>query len=103
METLQFCSQYFSNPHRTAKDGSLSTQFHCGPTFSKDFSEATKLAVIDTWFIKSAALGDHLNGSSSIFISTCLVRMCYRIYFLFLPLYGLRPSMNSYPMTPTAK
>lgn len=44
--------------------------------------------------MKSAALGDHLKGSSSNLISTCLDNICSRIYFLFLPTYGLRPIMN---------
>ena len=53
-----------------------------------------------TLFIKSIDL--ELNPLDVSLICTCFAKICSRISYLFLPLYGLLPKSNSYAITPSA-
>lgn len=44
--------------------------------------------------MKLTASADQPEGTSSGLTCTCLLSIWSLIYFLFLPLYGLRPSIN---------
>lgn len=66
------------------------------------FFESSWIKNIFTLLIKSAAYNDQLGGTYYALIWTCLLNIWSLISFLFLPLYGLLPSISSYAIIPTA-
>lgn len=61
------------------------------------------LFLFSNLFTKSTHYGLQSEGKSSNVIFACCARILSRIYFLESPMYGLRPNIISYTITPRAK